>query len=80
VGELQTWVWLRAHYIPDRHVLEEVLLPALAERPDIEKVLFVGCSRYTRGYPVNFAGREFWTIDTDPEMRRYGAERHVWAR
>jgi SAM-dependent methyltransferase len=76
-SELQTWLWLRTHYTPDRHVLEDVVLPALAERADIEKLLFAGCTRYTRRYPELFTGREFWTLDVDPDMSRYGAEHHV---
>jgi SAM-dependent methyltransferase len=75
--ELQTWVWLRTHCTPDRHVLEGVLLPALAARPEIQKLVFVGCARYTRRYPGLFQRAEFWTLDADPEMRRYGAARHV---
>jgi SAM-dependent methyltransferase len=76
-GELQTWWWLRTHHTPDRHVLEHVVLPALAERTDVNKLLFVGCARYTRRYPDLFVGREFWTLDVDPDMRRYGAQLHV---
>lgn len=54
-----------------------MILPALAERGDIARLLFVGCGRYTRHYPKLFSEREFWTIDPDPEVSRYGAPRHI---
>ena len=64
-------------YTPDRHVLEEVIFPALLARSDMQCLLFVGCDWYTRRYPERFADREFWTIDMQPDKARYGAQRHV---
>ena len=60
-----------------RRVLEEQLLPALANRDDLQRLLFVGCSSKTRRYPSLFAGREFWTIDIDPSVAKFGSRRHV---
>ena len=75
--ELHSWWWWRRNYAPDRHVLEERIFPALQERPEVRSLLFVGCARYTRRYPELFAQREFWTIDPDPEVARYGSSHHV---
>ena len=62
---------------PHRHVLEHVIFPALKARNDVRRVLFVGGDWYTADCPRHFLGRDFWTIDVDPEKARYGAaERH----
>jgi SAM-dependent methyltransferase len=71
----QVWFW--RHETPDREVLEQVIFPALRERADVRRILFVGCDWYTRHYPRAFGDRELWTIDVDPAKARYGAERHV---
>jgi SAM-dependent methyltransferase len=70
-------VWFWRHETPDRDVLEQVIFPALRERADMRRILFVGCDWYTRNYPRAFADRELWTIDVDPAKARYGAHRHV---
>jgi len=64
-------------YEHGRYLLEEVIFPALLARPDLRRILFVGCDRYTRHYPRVFADRDFATIDADPAKARYGAERHI---
>lgn len=61
----------------DRRVLEQVILPVYARRPDIARVLFVGCAAYTQRYGELFRGREYWTIDPVPRRRRYGGQQHV---
>jgi hypothetical protein len=77
VARVQDWLFMHREYVPDRRVLEDVILPALLERADVQRVLFVGCAWYTRRYVPAFAGRELWTLDVDPEQARYGAPRHV---
>jgi hypothetical protein len=73
--------WLGEFWIdryPDRIYLKRELIPAVARRGG--KLLFVGCRRYTKHYPVLFAahGTECWTIDLDPSVARWGAsDRHV---
>jgi hypothetical protein len=64
---------------PDRDTLEQVILPAYAERSDISTVLFVGCAWYTAHYERMLPGRAYWTIDPDPWKRRFGARRHIVA-
>lgn len=61
----------------DRHYLEYEVLPALARRADVRRVLFVGCARYTRHYEALFPGAEYWTMDPDPRSQRWGARRHI---
>lgn len=67
----------------DRRVLETVILPDLAARPDIRNVLSVGCAWYTEGYERFFhgRGRAFWTLDIEQSVARFGASggRHVVA-
>lgn len=62
---------------PDRHLLENTILPYFATMPAVGKVLFVGCSAYTQWYQELFAGQEYWTIDPKAVKRKYGAERHI---
>jgi SAM-dependent methyltransferase len=62
----------------DRAVIERGLFPALQDRSDLQRILFVGVEWYTRKYPSLFADREFWTLDIDPAVARYGARgRHI---
>jgi len=44
-------------------------------------VLFVGCGSYTAHYQRRyFAAHNYWTIDSDPTRRKFGAKQHVIAR
>jgi SAM-dependent methyltransferase len=61
----------------DRRVLEQLILPEYARRPDIARILFVGCAAYTQRYGELFRGREYWTIDPVARRRKYGSERHI---
>lgn len=61
----------------DRRVLEQVILPEYASRPDVARILFVGCAAYTQRYGQFFGDREYWTIDPVARRRRYGSSRHV---
>lgn len=62
---------------PDRHELEQVILPWFAAAPDRNAVLFVGCDWYTRVYAKMFAARDYHTIDYDPKKAFYGSRKHV---
>jgi len=62
---------------PDRHVLERVILPHYRRCRNVTRVLFVGCERYTAHYSKYFRDKQFWTIEPDPDKRKYGATRHV---
>lgn len=61
----------------DRRVLEQVILPAFAQRPSVQRVLFVGCAAYTKHYSERFIEHEYWTIDPVARRRRHGAQRHI---
>ena len=61
----------------DRRILEQVILPEYARRPEISRILFVGCAAYTQQYEQFFPGREYWTIDPVARRRQYGSSRHI---
>jgi len=61
----------------DRAVLEATILPYFAQEPRFERILFVGCDWYTKGYARLFADKEYWTLEPNPNRRKFGAVRHV---
>ena len=62
----------------DRRVLEQVIFPRYLADPRIRRVLFVGCDNYTAQYERQFfASHDYWTIEPNPKMRRYGSKQHV---
>ena len=66
----------RAH---DRRLLDERILPRLAQNPRFTRILFVGCDWYTEHVEDLFAGpgREYSTIEIDPRRAGHGARRHI---
>lgn len=68
------------HRQPDRRLLETIILVELARDPLIQRVLFVGCDWYTQHYARLFRDKVYWTLDIDPEKRRFGADRHLTDR
>ena len=65
--------------LPDRRLLEDVIIPYFANQPGPLRVLFVGCDWYTAHYRRLFRGHDYWTIDNDPAKRRFGGNRHLVA-
>lgn len=65
------------HLAEDRIMLECVILSNLGDDPAVRRLLFVGCDWYTKPYERLFGGREYWTLDIDPDKRRFGSRRHV---
>jgi SAM-dependent methyltransferase len=67
------------HRAKDRRILDERILPRLAQNPRFARVLFVGCDWYTEHVEGLFsaAGREYATIEIDPNRAVHGARRHV---
>jgi len=61
----------------DRKILHRTILPYFAERAEFQRVLFIGCDWYTRGYRRLFAHRDYWTLDFDPAKQRFGAPQHI---
>lgn len=61
----------------DRRLLEQVIIPHYAARPDIHRVLFVGCAPYTAHYRSLWPDVEYWTIEISPHLRRYGSAHHI---
>jgi SAM-dependent methyltransferase len=64
-------------HTPDRDVLEQIIIPYFTCRSDVKSVLFVGCDWYTKHYCRLFREVEYWTIDPDPEKKRYGSRNHL---
>jgi len=64
----------------DRIVLERVIFRHYADAAEIRSVLFVGCDWYTRHYGrAYFRSKNYWTLDSDPRARKFGARRHLTA-
>lgn len=62
----------------DRHILRQMVLPALAKRKG--DILFVGVREYTTDCPamIEAHGAQCWTIDIDPAASDCGvAGRHI---
>jgi SAM-dependent methyltransferase len=58
----------------DRRVLEQVILPDVARRAEIQRILFVGVGWYTEAYERYFLRkRGYWTLDIDPAQALFGA-------
>ena len=73
---MSTGVELYRH-TADRRMLEKIILPYFAESHGYERILFIGCDWYTRGYRRYFPEREYWTLDCDPAKQRFGSQRHI---
>lgn len=61
----------------DRAVLEQTILPWFASEPGFQRVLFIGCDWYTKGYSKLFAGKEYWTLEANRNRAKFGAARHI---
>lgn len=65
---------------PNRRILEDVVLPAIAAETGVERVLFVGCRWYTKIYAAIFPRHQYWTIEIDAEQAKFGSPgRHIVA-
>lgn len=61
----------------DRRVLEQQILPYFADSPNFHHVLFIGCEWYTKSYEKIFTGKDYWTLDKDPQKATYGSKKHI---
>lgn len=61
----------------DRAMLERTILPYFAQDSRFERILFVGCDWYTKGYSRLFSRKEYWTLEPNRNRRKFGAARHV---
>lgn len=63
---------------PDRQVLERIIFPHYLSLPNMRSILFIGVSWYTKHYQeAYFHGLDFWTLDVDKKVRRFGGSNHV---
>lgn len=65
------------HLTEDRRLLETVILAQLRDDPEVRRLLFIGCEWYTKPYERLFTSKDYWTLEIDPDKRRYGARHHV---
>ena len=62
----------------DRRVLEQIIFPYFLSEDTYERVLFVGCHWYTKGYNERFEKtKNYWTIEIAPSRKRYGTKQHI---
>ncbi len=61
----------------DRLILESVILPYFIKRNEFNKVLFVGCDWYTRGYNKVFKKKKYHTMEIDQSKSKYGSANHI---
>ncbi|WP_170285523.1 class I SAM-dependent methyltransferase [Microbacterium rhizomatis] len=60
----------------DRVFLEDVIVPFFLADDDVRHVLDIGVAWYTRSYPRLFKGKDYWTVDIDPEKQRIAGQNH----
>jgi SAM-dependent methyltransferase len=65
------------HLLPDRRLMEEVILPYFASKKEFNRILFVGCDWYTKTYNKIFNNKEYWTIDIDRNKSKFGSSNHL---
>jgi hypothetical protein len=63
--------------VPDRILLERIILPTLGEMRPEKRVLLVGCAECCAWYPEYFAAHRVWTMDPDLAVTRFGAPQHI---
>jgi SAM-dependent methyltransferase len=61
----------------DREILEGKILPFLANQTVYQDILFVGCDWYTKSYERLFWQKNYYTLEVDPDKRKYGAKQHI---
>ncbi|MET0985888.1 MAG: methyltransferase domain-containing protein [Steroidobacteraceae bacterium] len=62
----------------DRRVLERIIFEHYLSQSNVQTILFVGVEWYTKHYEKSyFGGRTLWTIDVNPEVRKFGARQHL---
>jgi hypothetical protein len=62
---------------PDRKILEEIIFPEFYKNNEHLKILFVGCEWYTAHYKDFFKNQEFWTMDFNKSVARFGSTNHI---
>jgi hypothetical protein len=87
VNQIQSWLALISvtrrkgfsFYLnsPDRFVLEDAIIPYIVKCNEFHKILFVGSDWYTKPYNRYFKNKEYWTIEINPNRKKFGSKRHV---
>lgn len=61
----------------DRILLEQTIFPYLSQSDAYQRILFVGTAWYNLHYPRLFQNKEFWTLEIDPKLARFGSPKHI---
>ncbi|GAG24403.1 unnamed protein product, partial [marine sediment metagenome] len=56
-----------------RYIVEKKIFPSIKNK----KVLLVGCNHNVRDYPKKLRKNDVYSIDINPEMAEFGAEKHI---
>jgi hypothetical protein len=78
IGRLKSY-FLRVNNLdsPDRKILETIIFPEFYSSKMNLKILFVGCEWYTAHYKDYFVDQDFWTIDFNKSVARFGSANHI---
>ena len=71
--------WIFHKIFEDRRVLRSTIFPHFAQSTKYKNILFVGCKWYTFSYNIIFRNKNYWTLEKNPQRRKYGAENHICA-
>lgn len=63
--------------IPDRKILNDLLLPGLADKDSISSILDIGCEWYNLHHQRAFSKHDYTTIDIEEDRKAFGAKTHV---
>jgi len=61
----------------DRNILEKTLFPYFIQQDECKKILFVGCAWFTKSYNKLFENKDYWTLEIDPSLKKYGSKNHI---
>jgi len=61
----------------DRNVLERIIFPYILSHINPKTVLDIGREDYEKFYNNFFKNVELWTMDIDPERKKFGSKNHI---
>ena len=61
----------------DRNVLEKTIFPYMLSHHNPNTILDIGREGCQKFYNKFFVKRNLWTLDIDPERKKFGADNHV---
>jgi hypothetical protein len=58
---------------PPRYIIEKKIFPKIRNR----KILLIGVADYIKEYPMMLKQNDLYSIDIDPSVKKFGAEKHI---